>query len=143
MLTIVSSILSFLAGCVIAKLNSNISNDNICRNKNIESVDLIVDQFNIFINSNKKQILKNETWLDYQVRSLIDDTTLLPIIGRSIFDGEYVRVIAKMAELSKNSPLNMTQPEKDALLKKMNSHAIDLKKIINLGRGEFRLLSRS
>lgn len=139
---LIGAVLAFFAGSFTTKVTINNENDRDRCNIVIDAIDRIVGSFHSRFNNSPSAHLVNDTLFDYQIRGLVDDTTLLPIIGRKVFEEEYTKTIAKMYTLTLDSPLEISPEKKDELLEAMNSNAIDLKKIINSNRQSWRLVRR-
>jgi hypothetical protein len=139
---IISSLLSFFAGIVITKISLNGTYDRERCTAVIALIEAVVVAFHERFDNTSIASTASAMMFDYQVKSLVDDTTLLPIIGRRCFEEEYTETIGKIFKLSLDPPLNMSQAQKLKLTKSMNNHAVDLKKIINTNEGTWRFSRR-
>lgn len=128
-----------------------VASDRILVNKEIDiakcdkvkdQIDDIVGNFHERFSPDPVERKSASKLFDYQVRSLVDDTTLLPIIGRVAFDGQYVALIAEIFGLSERNPESVNDSERKALLEAVEKKAVDLKKVINSNQQSWRLLSR-
>lgn len=140
---IISGGLSFIAGFIISRITANSDYDRERCNAVINAIDNVVSAFHERLMLEGAAANASGMMFDYQVRGLVDDTTLLPIIGRRCFDEEYTETLGKIYKLSLDSPLDMPQSQKVELIKCMTTSAIDLKKIINSNHQTLRFFRRN
>lgn len=139
---IIVGLLSFSIGVVLDRIHVNAQRDDERRQRVVAQVDEIIENFHLRFSDSPSDSQFVLTLLDYKIRSLVDDTTLLHIIGRSIFDGEYTRLIGKIYQLTAYDPKDFNDMQRQDILSTINSHGIDLKKIINVGARGWRLINR-
>jgi hypothetical protein len=139
---IVSAIFGFFAGWITTKITINAENDREKCKVVIDMIDNIVESFHSRFSSSKDKQIIGEALFDYHIKSLVDDTTILPIIGRNAFDGEYTRLIGNIYKLTLNSPSEMSKDLKEIASIEINNNAVDLKKIININRKDWRIARR-
>ena len=140
---IIVGLISFLIGITLDRIHVNAQRDDERRQRVIDQIDEIIEDFYLRLSDNPSNNHVGLTLLDYKIRSLVDDTTLLPIIGRSVFDGEYTRLIGEIFKLTLDNPKEIDGTQRQVILSNLTSFGIDLKKIINVGAGEWRLKSRA
>lgn len=136
------SLLSLIAGAILDRIHVNRGRDGERCTQMIDRVDKIVGHFHDRFDSDRMRSQAGVTLFDYQMKSLVDDTTLLPVLGRNIFDGEYTRLMSEIFKLSATDPGQVSAIERDSLLNSVNEMGVDLKKIINLNQEGWRLLNR-
>ena len=128
-----------------------VASDRIIVNKELDTqrcdnvkkqVDEIVGYFHERFSADPVERKSASKLFDYQIHSLVDDTTLLPIIGRKAFDGEYVALIGDIFAISKEDPEATSETRRRTLLESVESKAVDLKKVINANHGSWRLMSK-
>ena len=140
--TIVIPILTFGLGAFLDRLHVNQENDSGLRQASIAKIDGLVEAFHQRFASNEAESRNGVTFFDYEIRSLVDDTSIRPIIGGRLFDGEFTRLIGEIYKLSITDPSDVSLEEKDALLGSVNKVGIDLKKIISSTSARWRVRAR-
>lgn len=108
-----------------------------------DHIDDIVRHFHERFSADPVERKSASKLFDYQIHSLVDDTTLLPIIGRAVFNGLYVTIIGEIFSLSKGNPKSVTATERETLLQTVEKKAVELKKVITTNQKSWRLFGRS
>lgn len=137
------AIVTFAFGVLADRAFLNREWDNDRCDKIIGQIDNVVEHFHERFSDSEKKRQNASTLFDYQIISLVDDTTLLPIIGSRAFDGEYIRLVSEIYKLSQKDPMSVTPDEREILLKAVNKGAVDLKKVINSNMKGIRIWKRS
>lgn len=137
------AILAFFFGAASDRMVVNRDWDTARCDKVKKQIDDIVGHFHERFSADPVERKSASKLFDYQISSLVDDTTLLPIIGRAAFDGQYVTLIGEIFVLSQSDPESVTDSDRQALLEKIERKAVDLKKVISSNEKSWRLLQRN
>lgn len=140
---IVVAIFSFLLGAASDRMVVNKDWDTARCDKVRDQIDDIVGHFHERFSPDPVERRSASRLFDYQIRSLVDDTTLLPIIGRAAFDGPYVTLIGDIFALSQGDPESVPDSDRQALLRRVEKKAVDLKKVISSNEKAWRLFQRN
>lgn len=140
---IISAVLGFVVGMVTTVLKSNHSSDTETRNDVLKIIDEVIATCHVRYTSEPDRRIAAAMSFDYHIKNLVDNTTLLPIIGRTCFDQSYSKQIEDLFLLTSKEPREIDQADVSDLLKQVNTIAVNLKKTVNLGKGSFRLLPKS
>ena len=132
-------ILGLIAGAFLNRISMNGQHDRERCAAVIASIDAMVTAFHERFLNPSATLTISDTIFNYQLKGLVGDATLLPIIGRESFEGEYNDILGEIFKLSLDSPLNVSPGEKETLINSMDAHAIKLKGIINSSRNRWRL----
>lgn len=126
-----SSTLTLFIGIYIGKINLKNSYDKDTRKVIIKEIDDIIELAHARFNSETNQEPNVISYFDYKLRSLVDNTTLIPVIGHRAFDGEYMDRIGELFELTSQEFREVSPIDRPNLLEKINKTGIGLKKIVN------------
>lgn len=140
---LISSVFSLGAGVLITATGLNHSADAAARQAVVGIIDEVITSFQERYTNEPDKQFAAAIRFDYQMKSLLDDTTLLPIIGRRRFDQEYYDQITQLYQASSQEPRELKPDEISALLKRVNTIGVDIKKIVDIDKGHFRLFRRS
>ena len=140
--SIIIPLLAFILGGVLDRIHVNQQNDSGLRDSAVQSIDDLVTAFHGRFGDDQINSRSAGSLFDYEVRSLVDDTSIRSVIGGLVFDGEYTRLIGEIYMLSVEDPAQVGDARRDALLSQVNQAAIDLKKIIKSNASRWRLFAR-
>lgn len=131
-----------LLGIWITMIRLNGSHDSKCRDIVKKLVNNVVRNFYRHYSVTNNRLSATTARLDFQLRTLIDNTLLIPIIGKKHFDNLYYPRLSEFYSLSTPSPKDMTPDEIEDHLLIINKSAVELLKIVDHKSGKIRLFSR-
>ena len=137
------ALFSFVAGALIDRIALNREWDRTSCETIKGQIDKVVGHFHERFSSSQDRRQNASTLFDYEIMSLVDDTSLIPVIGSKAFDGEYIRLISKIYRSSQVDPATATPEERSAVLEAVDRDAVDLKKVISSNQRQMRILSRT
>lgn len=139
----ISSVSGFLFGILLTVTRLNHAGDIAARRQIVDLIDEVIECFHARYTNEPAEQMMAAMRFDYQIRGLIDNTTLIPIIGKRCFEEEYTTQIGELFKASSQEPRELDSDELKSLFKHVNALAVGIKKTINIDRGNFRFKRRS
>jgi len=110
--------------------------DNDTREAMIKNVNETVHSIqNYYLQSDK---ITHRALMDYNLKSVVGDVRLKPILGTSIFENEYYETMIKLFNHTMVEPSSISDGSMTEHIDSINQTAADLKRIIQIDSDKFR-----